>query len=294
MSDNLGSLKHLSEDAARLPLFAAHIDKFTRSDARIANYIAEHRDMLSTMTISELSASTGVSEITISRFCKKIDKSGLQALKIALAENSSFSSDLPAEDITRNDSVKKIATKIFRNIEIGLNSTLSLLDEKTIENVARIIVNSNRLLVYGYGVAGAICRDISLRFMRFGLQTDYICDPHIQAMASSQITRDTTIIAVSTSGSTMDLVHNIRLAHSRGAKIILLTTHRKSPAASIADEIVLVNAPENEQIYEINVLRFLYVAIADVIYTKVALSIDEETYKENLKCLRTALALFKA
>ena len=77
--------KKLNAKAQRIPLFSEFSAKFTKSDIVIANYIAENIKKVLQMTISDLSLNTEISEITISRFCKKLDLSGFQALKVNLA-----------------------------------------------------------------------------------------------------------------------------------------------------------------------------------------------------------------
>ncbi len=289
----MSSQTALNKNAQNLPLFAMYADRLTRSDLQIANYIADHYSNLVSMTISELSAAIGVSEITVSRFCKKLDKSGLQALKIALAGNVGTTPDLSAACILESDDTLTVAQKIFKSVTQGLENTLKILDTHAIDNSARLIAQCSRLLVYGFGAAGALGKDIQIRFIRFGKSVEYATDPHQQAMLSSLLNPEAVIFAVSTSGSSVDLVKSLTIARDRGAKIVLLTTHKKSPCASLADEIILATAPEVESNAEISVLRMVYLAVMDVLYAKLALY-DKENYSANITGLRQALADLKS
>ena len=68
-----------------LPILRSTYEDLTKSEKKIADYISEHRHEIMGQTVAELAQGSGSSEITISRFCKKLGFSGLQSLKIALA-----------------------------------------------------------------------------------------------------------------------------------------------------------------------------------------------------------------
>ena len=54
-----------------LPVMRGCYAHMTRTEKRIADYVAAHVSEVMEQTISELAAEVGSSEITISRFCKK-------------------------------------------------------------------------------------------------------------------------------------------------------------------------------------------------------------------------------
>ena len=73
------------EQLFQLPILRSSYQDMTKSERRIADYIMENERNIMEQTISDIAVQTRSSEITVSRFCKKLGFSGLQSLKIALA-----------------------------------------------------------------------------------------------------------------------------------------------------------------------------------------------------------------
>ncbi len=329
----------LDAKAQSIPLFAEFSSKFTKSDTIIANYIAEHVKKVLQMTISDLSLNTGISEITISRFCKKLDLSGFQDLKVNLASITVQTVD--EVELDMGDDTPTLASKIFHNIQTGLNMTDKVLDYQAVDRAANLIANCNRLISFGYGTSGTICRDIGIRFVRFGICTevvDYqavdraanliancnrlisfgygtsgticrdigirfvrfgICtevvhDPHQQATIADMCELyNTVIVVVSLSGSSVNLIEPVKSAKQNGAKIILITSHKRSPLASLADEVLVGIGPEIRLLAESTVTRFVYLAIVDLLFSKVAI-IKNESYHQHIINMRHSLAPLKS
>ncbi|MDO5352245.1 MAG: MurR/RpiR family transcriptional regulator [Succinatimonas sp.] len=282
----------LDEKALAIPIFGSCINKLTKSDAIIANFIANNISKVLEMTISDVATETKTSDVTISRFCKKLDLSGFQSLKVQLA--SFTNQKIDDVEVGVGDDVKTIASKIFLKIQEGLNMTQNVVDYDAIDRAANLIACSNRLMVFGYGTSGTICRDIGIRFVRFGIPTEVFTDPHQQATIAAMCQNyDTTVVVVSLSGSSIDLVHSVELAKNNGAKIVLITSHKRSPLAEKADEVLVGLGPEIKLLAESTVTRFAYLAIVDVLYTRVAI-LRNKLYTQNIVSMRKALAALKS
>ena len=170
-----------------LPILRGSYAHMTRTEKRIADYVSEHRNEVMEQTISELAAGVGSSEITISRFCKKLGFSGLQSFKIALAAELR-QTDTVYRDITGNDGTELILQKIFRNIAEGLQDTLKLLDAAALDRAVDQICRAGRIAVYGFGNSATVCRDIETRFLRFGMVVQAYSDAHQQVTSASLLT----------------------------------------------------------------------------------------------------------
>lgn len=282
----------LSAQAAEIPLFAQLASQLTKSDAVIANYIADNLPKVLQMTISELSGETNISEVTISRFCKKLELSGFQGLKVSLATLT-----VPAVndvELDVGDDTATIVNKLFTNIKSGLSMTQNMLDYEALDRAAAYIATSERILSFGYGTSGTICRDIGIRFVRFGMVSEAITDPHQQStIAAMSDMSKTTIVVVSLSGSSVDLIEPVRIAKENGAKIILITSHKRSPLSLLADEVLVGLSSEIKLLAESSVTRLVYLAIVDILFTKVAI-LKNDLYKANVIKMRHALASFKS
>lgn len=281
----------LHDNSLAISLFSTNSRLFTKADIKIANYISSNLNHFLQMTISDLAKATSVSEITISRFCKKLNLPGLQSLKIVLAGSDSI--NIIDKNIANDDNCQIISHKIFKNITDGLNNTLKLLNFKALDRSAQLISKASRIICFGYGNSATVCRDIATRFVRLGISCEFSADPHQQATLSACSTKDTLVIAVSYTGSSVNLLNNLQNIKANCGKIILITSHTLSPASKIADEVLIGVGPEVKNNSEASVSRLIHMAICDVLYTKVSLS-KKDTFEKNMIKMRQSIAKLKS
>lgn len=403
----------LSSLAKAIPLFATNYRSFTKSDFILANFIAQNYQDFLHMTILDLAKATSLSEITISRFCKKLSLAGVQALKIQLSyliseeikiiaasmpdvnheqpslrvsyshqslpaipnanltatpsaqaklydnsndnvnsaqqyatiSNATLNSaaisatyyphpitgttlDASSPRATHNqstvhslnsldaapsneaanlgailgaqlktftidDSLHNIGTQIFATLTAGLNQTLNLIDFDAVERATHIINNSSRLMLFGYGNSSVVCKDLGTRFVRFGFSCEIISDMHQQITLASVCDANTTIIVVSYTGSSLHLDDVLKIARQRGAKVILFTSYKNSAIAKQADAVLIGVCPELKNNTEASLSRLIYMAIGDIIYTRLTL-LRHTQYQDNLQQIRSSLAILKS
>ena len=275
----------------KLPILRNAYPELTRSEKQIADYISDNIDTLMKQTISDIARETNSSEITVSRFCKKLGFSGLQSLKVSLAADMCYLglANKTYQDITKDDTCKDIAGKIFQTITDGLQDTLRILDFDAVEKAVDMLLSARQILVCGFGNSATVCQDFETRFLRFGMRVHSYADSHQQVTAAAFLTSEDVVFAISHTGATIELLETLKLAKSNGASIITITSHARSPVAMMAD--VVLNGMGREVNYrsEATASRMIHMAIIDVLYTAVAMKIPE-IYKENIKKMRSAIA----
>lgn len=272
-----------------LPIFRNAYPNLTKSERQIADYISENIDTLMKQTIADIAHATNSSDITVSRFCKKLGFSGLQSLKVSLAADVYYVGNTNCNDISKSDSNRDIANKIFQSITDGLNDTLRILDFEAVEKAVDTLLKARQILVCGFGNSATVCQDFETRFLRFGMRVHSYDDSHQQVTAAAFLTSEDVVFAISHTGATIELLETVKLAKENGASIIALTSHAHSPLAMISD--IVLNGMGREVNYrsEATASRMIHMAIIDVLYTAVAMKIPE-IYKDNLKKMRAAIA----
>lgn len=279
----------MTEVKCQLPILRSAYNNLTKSEQRIADYITSNADSIIGVTIAELAAQTNSSEITVSRFCKKLGFSGLQSLKIALAAELKQTGDERYQDIHPQDSYSEVAGKIFQNITDGLQDTLKLLDFAAVERAVDALVSARRIAVYGFGNSATVCRDIETRFLRFGMVVQAYADSHQQVTSASLLAPGDVVIAVSHTGATLALLETVRIAKKAGATIIAITSYARSNLAEIADITLTGMGREVHYRSEAVASRLIHMAITDVLYTGIAMRIPEQ-YRENIGKMRAVIA----
>lgn len=131
-----------------------HLAKgLTPVETEIATYILENKDIIVDMNIQELSESIPVSKSAIHRFCKKINLNGFNELKVQLAKDSYYSLN---HDMLINvnypfqtdDNANEIGYKLIELYELTIKDTFDYLNFQEIEQVAKIIDQSNVVDIY--------------------------------------------------------------------------------------------------------------------------------------------------
>ena len=240
-------------------------------------------------TIPELAGNTKSSEITISRFCKKLGFSGLQALKIALAAELSNAGEMEFREIGDKDTEEQVAAKVFQNIMDGLQDTLKILDFQQVAKAVQVLQKARRVAVYGYGNSATVCQDIETRFMRFGMVIQAYADMSQQLTSASLLTKEDVVIAVSHTGATIKLLEAVRVAKRAGAAVIVITSYAQSNLAKLGDVVLTGMGREVHYSSESVASRLIHMAITDVLYTAMARS-NPESYHDNIAKMRSVIA----
>ena len=227
------------------------------------------------LSITELSDLIGVGEATILRFCRKIGYKGYQDFKLAIAKEP----DEKKEELSHYSFIDAI----HQNMVQSLDNTRHLLEETALEKACLLINQVNHLSIYGVGGSGIIAKEASSRLLRIGKHAQSITDSHFQAMNSAILTPGDLIIAITVSGSTIDLLESVKLAKERGCFVIAMTSYIKSPITKFADVVLLTSGRENPLEGGSLSVKISQLYLIDLLCKGVALK--NITYSEQMKKL---------
>lgn len=220
-----------------------HYHSLTPLGKKLADYLFKHSSETQYMSISALAENSGVSEATITRFCRGLGLSGYNDFKLALAKvdqvtdlGEPIDSSLP---ITSEDSIDSIFHKIHAANIVSINETLEMLDENEIRKAVTILSESDRVYCFGHGGSMVMAMEAWARFSTADSRFIHIADSHMQAMAAALATPKDSILFFSYSGSTKDMEDVMQIAKSRKIPVILITHFPTSRAAEFA-EVTLV------------------------------------------------------
>lgn len=231
----------------------------------------------------------GTSRIDIARAALIFGFQGLQSLKIALAVEVYAPDKNAYQNISPDDSNRDIAIKLFQNIMDGLQDTLKILDFNVVDAAVDSLMQARRVDIYGFGNSATVCRDIETRFLRFGMMVHAYSDAHIQVTSASLLNEKDVVIAVSHTGASKDLLESVRVAQSRGAGILAITSYAQSPLARLADITLVGMGREIHYQSEAVASRLIHMAIADFLYMAIAMRMSNE-YWENIRRMREVIS----
>ncbi|WP_130869356.1 MurR/RpiR family transcriptional regulator [Intestinimonas massiliensis (ex Afouda et al. 2020)] len=245
--------------------------ELTSAEKKVADYAVIHQQRTQFMSISELAEEAGVAEATISRFCRRLGYKGYSAFKLAIANATAGRSELPAQgdEVLPADSVQEIARKVYDTDLEAMTQTLELLQPEAIRRAADMVISAGRVLCMGQGGSMILAQECAHLFSTIQMNFVPVVDSHLQAIAAVQLTPGDAVIYFSYSGSTKELLKNLRIIRDRKARIILITRFPKSPGAAFADIVLQCGSREGPLQSGSVAARIAQLYLVDVLFGEV-------------------------
>lgn len=263
---------------------------FPAREQRVADYVQDHLQDVTTIALSDLAQKVGVSEPTVIRFCRTLGCDGFRDFKIRLAQNLAVSMQYLAPEDLADDTT---AADVLSNHVLGvIVDNLRLLRDQLssteIDKAADILANARQIGFMGVGGGSTtVAFDAANRFFRLGIPAQAQSDGYLQRMLASTFGEEDVLFAISTSGRPTELIHSAAIARQYGAKVISMT-HPQSPLAAESDLVIGIDMPENPDIYKPTATRHVFLATIDIIATAVARRTPDRTL-EKLRRIRSSL-----
>lgn len=198
---------------------AATMEKFTSSEADLANYIIKNPDEISQLTISQIAKKIHISPATITRFCQKISFSGFNEFKHELKRYI----DLRNKP-TRNTDIKEIDyfSNLYQNHLEIIETTFRKMNVLDIQEAVSLINSAHKVHVYGIGNSGIAAQEFKWKFFRIGIHVESITDPHQAVMDAALCTNKSQSLAFLFLGKREKLPMLLILPRSRGRLFLQL------------------------------------------------------------------------
>lgn len=251
----------------------------TKSEQKVADVVMQQPDSAVFYTITDLSEKAGVGETSVIRFCRKLGFKGYQEFKLSVAQNLSTPAQNIHGDIEDDDELSVVLKKMNALNAQNIENTTTLLDEDSLNRAVAIMRDARKLYFFGVGSSGVTALDAKYRFMRLGYDCAAENDAHIIAMNAALVQRGDIVVGISTSGSTKDLVDAMEIAKKRGARIVCLTSHARSPITQWADVVLLTASKESPLQGGSFSSKLSQIHALDVLSTFIALGRKERTYE---------------
>ena len=220
--------------------------QLTGAEKRVADYVVAHQQKTQFMSISELAEECGVAEATISRFCRRLHYKGYNAFKLAIANSTAGRVDTlpPESDIKPEDTIESLSQKLYVISRDAMAQTLDLIQPEQIRRAADILSSAEKVLCMVLGGSMLLAQECAHLFSTSLPNYYAVMDSHLQAMACSHLTKRDAVLYYSYSGSTEELLKNLKIVRERKAKVILITRFPKSPGASYAHVVLQCGSRE--------------------------------------------------
>ncbi len=262
-------------------------DTLGRGERKIADWLLNNPAELISLSISEVASVCGCGDATVIRFAKRLGLSGYQQLKINVARE--MGGNLTGNLVfSPDDAIMDIYNKHIADIKITLDETRAYLDPIAMEQSAEALRKARSISIIGLGNSAPIAQDAAHKFLRAGLPASAYSDNHMQMIVASHLRPDDVVVAISHSGSSVDIVAALEQAKSRGATTICITNHGKSPVDKHSDYLLHTNAQETKYSILAMTSRIAQLAIIDALYSYIVLR-GGETISQAVHATEEAL-----
>ena len=262
---------------------------FHASEVLIANAVMDDPAACAGMNISQIAAYCETSVSSVVRFSKAMGFKGYPEFRMALVGEVSrlYSFDSTRRDldggITLEDGPEEVIRKIAAADSLAIQMTAERLDTKTFLQVVDSWEKASTIAIFGLASSGYVAMDLQLKLNRLGRTSVAWRDAHTALTSISLLKKGDVLVAISHSGTTLDVVDVMNEFKDRGVKIILITNGLRSPAASIADLVLFTSARETtfrsgataSRIAQLTVVDCLCVALAQRSWSGTKAALEE-------------------
>ena len=152
-------------------LYEQYKDTFSKSDHKLIQYLLRNEEQLQYLTSEELSAHTGISPATVSRFWKKIGFQNLKELKIKqrIQDTATPSSRLTSA-LKRFEETASLTEDLKMHFGNNTAKTLDRMDPALPARAADLLLQAQHVYIYAPDASCGLASIFCYRARRLGIQ----------------------------------------------------------------------------------------------------------------------------
>ncbi|HDO1322076.1 TPA: MurR/RpiR family transcriptional regulator [Aeromonas veronii] len=227
-------------EAPRVLLLLRHqLATYSQTLQRLGQFVLDQPQRVLYLTITELARESGTSEASVTRLCRGVGCRGYTEFKMALALETQ-----QEQSSQHQASATSAFSTLIEESVAALRDTGALVSQQALLQSAELLEKARQIQIYGVAASAIIGEYLAYRLLRMGISAQQFSDMHRAAMNATSLKPGDVVIAVSSSGSTKDLLHAVQLGKEHGASIIVLSNTSRSPLATQADQLLVAAKPE--------------------------------------------------
>lgn len=264
-----------------------HLERLSKSERKVAEVILASPQTAIHSSIATLARMADVSEPTVNRFCRRLDTKGFPDFKLQLAQSLANGTPYVNRNVEEDDSVDSYTSKIFESVMASLDTVKANLDIAAINRAVDLLTQAKKISFFGLGASAAVAHDAMNKFFRFNIPVVYFDDIVMQRMSCMNSGEGDVVVLISHTGRTKNLVEMAHLARENDATVLAITS-RDTPLAQAATLALLLDVPEDTDVYMPMVSRIAQLTLIDVLATGFTLRRGAK-FRDNLKRVKEAL-----
>lgn len=261
----------------------ASMDSFFDTEKKIGDYIVRNPKKVVDMTVGELAKECGVSEASVSRFCKRIELKGFHHLKISLArELVDAKDDGEISGHISVDDMEGSLRGILSNKMEELRQTVAMIDREELKKILDVINNADTVLMAAVGNTIPVAMDGAYKLNQIGIRAMSTPIWETELGYSYNLTDKDVVVAISNSGESTGVIQILEAAKSRGAVAISITNNDRSSVAELSTYHITTATREKLFLDGYCFSRVSATMVIEIIYLLLA-SMRKESYESIVR-----------
>jgi DNA-binding MurR/RpiR family transcriptional regulator len=218
--------------------------ELTRSQKRLADFVASSYQEAAFMTASRLARRLGLNEATVVRFAQRLDYPGYPEM---IGDVQSLIQRELQSDGDVQDSAPENALSVLLADQInGLRRLVSHVSPELVQRAVAMICDAQEVCVLGHGLSTQLADLLALDLQMLGVRVASPgSDPLSVAAALAAVGEHTTLVAISFAQRCPQLARAIACARERGAATLALVESPTSLCAQAA-HVALICPPNSD------------------------------------------------
>lgn len=241
-------------DKSIVPVLESIYEDLSVTEKTIADFFIHNKKKMD-FSSKAISKKLHVAESALTRFSKKCGFEGYR--DFIFAYKNSF--------LEIEEKVNGLTQIVFSTYQDMLNKNYSIINDKQIHRIVKMMIDANRVFVYGIGSSGMCAREFKIRFMRLGLDVEYVTDEHIMKMNTFLMDDKCLLIGMSISGE--NLIDYLKGAKQVNAKTVFITANFRSKMIEYCDEVLKIGSTKYLDSVDIISPQFSILVMIDILYS---------------------------
>lgn len=271
-------------------LIRSHYAQLRNSEKKVADVVLKQGRYCQKMTIERLAKQSGVSQPTVMRFVKAVGFQNYREFQDALLcqdmqtrrkpEDEGIQRVLYGYRLHVGDSIESVPGKVVSGTTAMLEEMLKSIAVSDLQEAVRMIAGARRVHIFCVENSAATAADLMTKLLYLGIDCQYYADYYLQRISASSLHPDDTVIAISYSGQSKDVVDTVKTAKKAGAKVVVITNFEQTLLEKYGD--VVLKSSQKQLLYGDAIFsRTTQMALIDMLYMGIILS-DYDTYTRRL------------
>jgi len=259
------------------------------AERRVADAVLGDVEFAVRASNAELAQRAGVSEPTVTRFCRTIGCHGVRDFKLRLAQSlvvgTAYFQQPPRIADNGSEAMLPYWSSVLHQAREAINEVDRQLDPQHVRTAVDMLAAARRVMVFGVGGGStSIAQDTQYRLFRYGISVTAYSDGQLMRMVASTLGADDVVIAISATGRSAEVIDAARLAGEYHARVIAIT-QPGSPLTEAADVVLGISIPEIPDVLKPTASRYAFLVVVDLLATGVAYRLGRDA-QETLRRIK--------